>query len=70
MNTEKIGKIWKKSKLNSDKIWKTWKIPSFISTPRKNLAIILSIFFGGGIYPGALFSPIQIEVKKSVITFM
>ena len=45
-------------------------IPSLFSTPRKNLAIILSIFFGGGIYPGALFSPIQIEVKKSVITFI
>jgi hypothetical protein len=25
MNSEKIGKIWKKSKLNSEKIWKIWK---------------------------------------------
>ena len=24
-NSEKIGKIWKKSKLNSDKIWKIQK---------------------------------------------
>ena len=48
----------------------SYSVPSFLSTPRKNLAIILSIFFGGGIYPGALFLPIQIEVKKSVITFM
>jgi hypothetical protein len=29
-----------------------------------------TVNFVGGIYPGALFSPIQIEVKKSVITFM
>jgi hypothetical protein len=25
LNSEKIGKIWKKSKLNSEKIWKIWK---------------------------------------------
>jgi hypothetical protein len=25
LNSEKIGKIWKKTKLNSDKIWKTQK---------------------------------------------
>ena len=24
-NSEKIGKIWKKSKLNREKIWKIWK---------------------------------------------
>ena len=24
-NSEKIWKIWKKSKLNSEKIWKIWK---------------------------------------------
>ena len=24
-NSEKIGKIWKKSRLNSEKIWKLWK---------------------------------------------
>jgi hypothetical protein len=24
-NSDKIGKIWKKSKLNSEKIWKIWK---------------------------------------------
>jgi hypothetical protein len=24
-NSEKIGKIWKKSKMNSEKIWKIWK---------------------------------------------
>ena len=25
LNSEKIRKIWKKSKLNSEKIWKIWK---------------------------------------------
>jgi hypothetical protein len=25
LESEKIRKIWKKSKLNSDKIWKIWK---------------------------------------------
>ena len=42
-------------------------VPSFLSTHRNNLAIILSRSLGG-ICPGALSSPI--EVKKSVITFM
>ena len=45
----------------------SYSIPSFLSTPRKNLAIILSMSLGG-ICPGALSSPI--EVKKSVITFL
>ena len=25
LNSEKIWKIWRKSKLNSDKIWTIWK---------------------------------------------
>jgi hypothetical protein len=25
LNSEKIGKIWRKGKLNSEKIWKRWK---------------------------------------------
>ena len=44
-----------------------YSVPSSLSTPRKNLAIILSRSLRG-ICPGALSSPI--EVKKSVITFM
>ena len=47
----------------------SYSVPSFMSTHRKNLAIILSWSLGG-ICPGALSSPILIEVKKSVITFM
>jgi hypothetical protein len=25
LNSEKLGKIWKKGKLKSEKIWKLWK---------------------------------------------
>ena len=25
LNSEKIGKLWKKGKMNSEKIWKIWK---------------------------------------------
>jgi hypothetical protein len=45
----------------------SYSVPSFLSTPRKNLTIILSRSLGG-ICPGALSSPI--EVKKSVIIFI
>ena len=36
LNSEKIGKIWKKSKLNSEKIRKIWKISVLvIITPKE-----------------------------------
>ena len=55
----------------------SYLVPSFLSTPRKNLAIILSRSLGGGGGGGGggylsrcSFLTNTIEVKKSVITFM
>jgi hypothetical protein len=35
LKSEKIWKIWRKSKLNSEKIWKIWKISVLIITTHK-----------------------------------
>ena len=36
LKSEKIWKIWKKGKLNSEMIWKIWKISVFvIITPKE-----------------------------------